>query len=373
MTDLYISDQAALIDFCQEIQTAPWLAVDTEFIRERTFYPQLCLIQIGLPHQTACIDPLALPSLQPLLDVLLNPTILKILHAAHQDLEILFYLCNAVLSPVFDTQLAALVLGSGSQIGYAALVQEQFGVVLPKSHTRADWRQRPLAPAWLAYAADDVRYLGQIYQKQHQLLEQRGWLAALNEDFQALTDPERYRLQPEQAWQRLRGQNRLRRVHWSVLRALAAWRERQAMMCDRPRRWIIEDAVMLELAQRLPKTEAQLQQMRSLSTATRERHGLALLAQIITACGEPSEQWPAWPRRPRLTPAQAVQVERLLEHATAQASHYQIPLPELAERRDIERLIVGEDCRLLHGWRAKVIGLELAALAAPAHQSNTMI
>ena len=156
---LYIVDQPALNDFCADLRGVSWLALDTEFIREQTYYPQLCLIQIASADRVACIDPLALPSLDPLLDLLYDPAITKVLHAAQQDLEIFYHLRGAVPTPVFDTQLAALVLGHGSQIGYAALVQQLLGVELDKTHTRANWRHRPLAPEWLAYAAADVGYL----------------------------------------------------------------------------------------------------------------------------------------------------------------------------------------------------------------------
>ncbi|MFZ1862467.1 MAG: ribonuclease D, partial [Candidatus Competibacter sp.] len=237
---LYIADHAALVAFCARLDRCSWLALDTEFVREQTFYPQLCLIQIAIPGQVACIDPLALPSLEPLLERLYDPSITKVLHAAYQDLEIFFYLGGTVPAPVFDTQLAALVLGVGDQLGYAALVKQMLGVELAKAHTRADWRQRPLPPEWLAYAADDVRYLEALYTRQLARLRERGWSEALAEDFQALTDPERYRPQPQEAWRRIREQHRLRGLPLAVLRSLTAWREEQAIQQDRPRRWILD-------------------------------------------------------------------------------------------------------------------------------------
>ncbi|MER2528875.1 MAG: ribonuclease D [Candidatus Competibacter denitrificans] len=367
MNPLYIVDQAALSDFCQQIHAVPWIALDTEFIREQTYYPQLCLIQIAIPSQIACIDALALPSLEPLLERLYDPTILKILHAGHQDLEIFFHLRGSVPSPIFDTQLAALVLGCGSQLGYANLVQQILGIDLAKAHTRADWRQRPLPTAWLAYAADDVHYLGEIYTRQRTALDARGWLSALAEDFQALSYPDRYQPQPQQEWRRIREQNRLRGPGRAVLRALAAWREDQARQHDRPRRWILDDSVLVELARRLPDTQDALQQIRGLPGTTCRRHGAALLELIASARQEPPECWPDHTRRPTFSQQGALQAAKLLQWIETRASHYGIDPRDIADQRDIECLLTGQDSRLLHGWRAALIGNELAEhLASPA-------
>lgn len=365
MSDLYIVDQPALADFCARLRDAPWLALDTEFIREQTFYPQLCLIQIASSGQVACIDPLALPSLDPLLDLLYDPAVTKVLHAGHQDLELFFHLRGAAPSPVFDTQLAATVLGDGGQIGYAALVHQALGVELAKAHTRADWRRRPLPPEWLAYAADDVRYLGQIYQRQSAALRARGWLDALSEDFRALTDPSRFRLQPANAWQRVREHQRLRGVQRGVLQALAAWREEQASQHDRPRRWILDDAALVELARRPPETLEQLRDVRGLPAGTRQRHGETLLARIAAARALPPERWPAPPSRRRFAPAQQAQTDKLLDLIAARAREWGIEPGAIAGRRDVEALLAGEDSALRHGWRAAVVGRDLLARSEP--------
>jgi len=299
MTDLYLIDQSAFADFCAGLRGAAWLALDTEFIRESTYYPQLCLIQMADPAGSiACIDPLALPSLDPLLDLLYDPAITKVLHAAHQDLEIFFHRFGAVPAPIFDTQRAAQVLGQGPQLGYAALVQQTLGVDLAKSHTRADWQRRPLLPEWLVYAADDVRYLPELYRWQQAALVAGGGLAALTEACAALTDPARYRPAPLESWQRVRQHQRLRGVQLAVLRALAAWREEQAIAHDRPRRWILDDAALVELARRLPETAAELHRIPGLPPTTRQRQGETLLGHIAIARLEPPEQWPTLPHRP---------------------------------------------------------------------------
>lgn len=356
---LYLVDQPALTEFCARLRGVAWIALDTEFIREQTFYPQLCLIQIATPNQIACIDPLALPSLDPLLDILYDPAVTKVLHAAHQDLELFFHLRGAAPAPVFDTQLAALALGQGYQLSYAALTQQLLGVNLDKAHTRADWRRRPLAPEWLAYAADDVRYLRELYPKQLAALRERGWLEALSEDFQALCHPDRYRLQPSEAWRRVREHHRLSGAQRAVLRALAAWREEQANRHDRPRRWILGDAVLLELARRMPMDMAQLQRIRGLPAATLQQHGALLLERIVAARAEPPDRWPSRPARPRLTPRQAAQVDEWLTLIAARARDHGIPPQICADRRDVENLVAGMDSPLRHGWRAMVIGREL--------------
>ena len=289
---LCLVDQPALVEFCTGLRGVSWLALDTEFIREQTYYPQLCLIQVASTDQIACIDPLALPSLDPLLEVLYDPTVTKVLHAAYQDLEIFYYLRGAVPTPIFDTQLAASVLGYGNQVGYASLAQRMLGVELEKTHTRADWRRRPLPSAWLAYAADDVRHLQEIYLRQQVMLTERGGMEALAEDFAALADPVRYQPQPQEAWRRIREHQRLRGVQRAVLRALAAWREEQAIRNDRPRRWILHDGPLLELARRMTDDWDGLAQIHGLPPATLRRHGSELLERIAAARAEPPEQWP---------------------------------------------------------------------------------
>ncbi len=370
---LYIADHAALVAFCARLDRCSWLALDTEFVREQTFYPQLCLIQIAIPGQVACIDPLALPSLEPLLERLYDPSITKVLHAAYQDLEIFFYLGGTVPAPVFDTQLAALVLGVGDQLGYAALVKQMLGVELAKAHTRADWRQRPLPPEWLAYAADDVRYLEALYTRQLARLRERGWSEALAEDFQALTDPDRYRPQPQEAWRRIREQHRLRGLPLAVLRSLTAWREEQAIQQDRPRRWILDDAVLVELARRMPATAAELPSVRGLPAAFRRQHEAALLSRIAAAKAEPPERWPTQPRRLRLSAEQTARANQLRELIESRAADYQIAPGALADRRDIESLVLGEESRLRRGWRAAILGKEALAriVAASSTSANT--
>lgn len=276
---LYIVDQPALLELCTHLQDAAWLALDTEFIREQTYYPQLCLVQIASATQIACIDPLAVPSLHPLRTLLQQPTTTKVFHAARQDLEVLHQQGITVTAPIFDTQVAAEVLGQDQQISYARLVEAMLGVHLDKNHTRVNWQQRPLAAAWLAYAADDVRYLRDIYRQQQQRLLATDKLELLQQRCAVLAQPENYQPQPARAWRRVRDYQHLRGTQVTVLQALAAWREEQAMREDRPRRWVLSDALLCELARAQPRTMGELGQLRGVP----QRYAAPLLASIAAA------------------------------------------------------------------------------------------
>jgi ribonuclease D len=318
---------------------------------------------VANPGVIACIDPLALPSLEPLLELLFDPAITKVLHAAHQDLEIFYEMRGAVPAPIFDTQIAATLLGQGEQIGYGALVKEVLGVELEKAHARADWCQRPLDAAQLSYAADDVRYLRDVYLSQlAQLrkLERESWLAA---DFAEMVDPARYSNPPQLAWQRLKGTNRLRGEQLAVLQQLAAWREEQAQRGDRPRRWILKDEILLDLARHMPQDNAGMQRIRGLEEGAVTRHGKALLQAITLGRATPQEQWPTVKQGARLPVEQDALVDVMMALLRERCREQAISPIAVAGRRDLEKLIMGErDIPLLHGWRAVIAGNSLLAL-----------
>ncbi len=362
-TALYIDTPEALQSLCAQLRHHDWLTLDTEFLREKTYRPRLCLLQVANPEVIACIDPLALPSLEPLLDVLYDTAITKVLHAAHQDLEIFFEMRGAVPTPIFDTQIAATLLGQGEQVGYGALVKEVLRVELEKAHARADWCQRPLDAAQLAYAADDVRYLRAVYQQQLASLQELGREAWLAEDFAEMVDPARYRNPPEEAWLRLKGANRLRGVQLAVLQQLAAWREEQAQRSDRPRRWILKDDILLDLARHMPKENHGLQRIRGLEEGTIKRHGEAMLEAIARGQQTPKEQWPTVKQGPRLPAEQDSLVDVMMALLRERCREQAISPSAVAGRRELEKLIMGRrDIPLLHGWRATVAGNALLAL-----------
>lgn len=363
MTALYIESPAQLTALCEQLRRHDWLTLDTEFLREKTYRPRLCLLQVANPEVIACIDPLALDDLSPLLEVLYDRSITKVLHAAHQDLEIFFEMRGALPAPVFDTQIAATLLGHGDQIGYGNLVKAELGIELDKAHARTDWCHRPLDDAQLDYAADDVRHLCEIYLRQRQQLTDLGREQWLQADFDELVDPARYSNPPETAWLRVKGGNRLRGVQLAVLQSLAAWREEQAQTSNRPRRWILKDEVLLDLAKQMPTDEGRLRRIRGLEEGSVQRHGANLLRLIAEAKQLPKEQWPTLKEGQRLPLQQEPLVDVLMALLRERCQQQRISPSAVAGRRELERLVLGEsDIPLLHGWRAAIAGQALQAL-----------
>ncbi len=358
MSPLLIDNPEALAEFVREAAGATWIAVDTEFMRERTYYPRLCLIQIATDAKAACIDPLAIEDLTPLFELLYDTRILKVFHAAGQDLEVLHHLTGRVPTPLFDTQIAAALSGHGDQCGYGRLVQTLLGVELAKGHTRADWAKRPLSDEELRYAADDVIYLRDVYRALHEDLEQRGRLAWLEDDFASLADPARYAPDPDQAWRRVKGWMQLKPAQQQILLRVARWRERMAMDRDRPRRWILKDDVVIDLARRKPRTLSDLARIRGMPPATVEHHGEALLTLVDEGLKAPAE--PLAPRTQRLTPEQEPTVDVLMAALRAEAARHDVSAGALGSRRDLERLVQGErELDLLSGWRGRIAGRAL--------------
>ncbi len=364
MTELFIDTPEALRTLAERLRGSAWITLDTEFIREKTFYPQLCLLQVANADVVACVDPLALAGrLDPLLEVVYDPATIKVLHSAHQDLEIFYHLGGAVPTPVFDTQIAATLLGQGEQVGYAALAQELLGVTLDKSQSRTDWSRRPLSPEQLAYAADDVRHLREIYQRQRAELERLGRLAWLAADFAELTDASRYAPEPFEAWRRLKGAYKLKGIQLVALRALAAWRERRAMTADKPRRWVLGDEHLLDLARLMPETPSMLERIRGLEPGFVRRHADAVLSAIEAARLEPREAWPTLPPRLALRPEQDALADAMMAVVRLRGLQKGVGAAMIASRKDLERLIIGDlDAPLLHGWRAGIAGREVLAL-----------
>jgi ribonuclease D len=363
LSTVFIDTPTPLAEHLERWQRAPFLALDTEFIREQTYYPQLCLIQIGDGERSACVDPLAGLELGPLLDLLEAPQSTCVFHAAGQDLEIFVRLRGRAPTPLFDTQIAASLLGYGEQLGYAGLMEKLVGVKLDKSLSRTNWARRPLNAAEIAYAADDVRYLAEVYPRLERELVERGRLQWLLEDCAAMADPARYRPSPETEWTRLKGLARLDRVAQHVAAALAAWREGIAEQRDRPRRWILAEEAVYALAERRPQSMEQLANLNVLPPKSLDRHGEALIALIADAAKIDA---PPLVVDTRADDTEKQRIKRLLDRARAIAAELGIPASLLAPRADIEALATARehaDVALLRGWRREVAGAELLALA----------
>ncbi len=292
MKELHVNTTEGLQQLCDAIRPSHWLALDTEFIREKTYYPRLCLLQVCNGDIAASVDPIALSDLSPLLDILYDPAILKVLHSAWQDLEIFQHRWNRLPVPLYDTQAAAHLAGIGDHVGYANLVRIMLDHELPKGQTRTDWSRRPLSELQLRYALDDVIYLGEIYLKLKEVLRDREDDEQLQQAFALLADPATYSTPPERAWQRIKARRYLGGVQLAVLQALADWRETEAMRADKPRGWILKDDVLVELSRRQPKTLNQLKRIRGLTAGVIERRGTHLLKLIGEALNLPEERWP---------------------------------------------------------------------------------
>jgi len=357
MQDIFVDSKEGLTKLCQQLRGQPVLALDTEFMREKTYYAQLCLLQVAADGIVACVDPLALASIDPLLDIIYDPGVTKVLHSARQDMEIFFDLRGELPTPVFDTQIAATLLGFGDQVGYANLVQDMLKVSLDKLATRTDWRQRPLDDSQLHYAADDVRYLFQLYHLQVKQLRTKGRLDWLTEDFTALSDTRTYLLPPEKLWKKVKGTQRLKPEQLAVLRELAIWREERARHSNRPKRWVLKDEVMVDIARRMPEDLVAMEKIRGLEAGLIQKQGEVLLAHIVKARATPPASWPQPSTDKRLTPAQDALVDLLMAVLRAQGAEHDVSPALLATRKDLEAMVRGEDeVAVLHGWRGELAG-----------------
>lgn len=360
----YIDTPEKLNALCQQIAKEPWLALDTEFLREKTYFPKFCLLQIATPEWVACVDPIALSDLNELFDALYDPRIVKVFHSSRQDLEIFFQLRGRIPEPIFDTQIAAPLLGFQDNPGYAMLVSSFLNINLSKAHTRTDWTVRPLSEEQLRYAADDVIYLCQVYTIMCQKLRELGRLDWLKSDFELLKDPELYLVSPEKAWLKIKGKNKLTGRQLSIVQALCEWRERTAQAEDRPRSWLMRDDLLLELAKLQPDTVNALANVRGINERTVNRYG-KMICQLIAE----AKQRPPIPLNEKGRPARKTQQqEAILDILTAlvrvRAEENSLNPAILATRKDLEVLLFNDDddCPLLHGWRFSMAGRELVGL-----------
>ena len=357
-----VTTSAELLHALDRLTDADFVALDTEFMRESTYFPKLCLVQLATPAHCVLIDPQALPDLQPLWNFLNDRSRTKVLHAARQDLEVLSVaMRDALHGPIFDTQIAAALLGQPAQIGYGALVAARLGQQLEKGHTRTDWSRRPLSPEQLQYAEDDVRYLVPLYLNLRESLEAAGRTPWLFEETRELEHPALHRTEPEAAWKRLKGLERLRPEQRATAKLLAHWREEMAIKHDKPRGWILADDALREIAERLPGTAQELESVRSLPAGVARRRGEELLA-VITKGREQGDNEPASSVPPRPEPQQLAMVTKLMNVARAAAEELKISPELLATRRDVEQLVFSRRMdRLNTGWRKDVIGDRLIA------------
>ncbi|SEP98104.1 ribonuclease D [Faunimonas pinastri] len=356
------TDPTEVAALCGRLKHSPFVTVDTEFIRESTYWAQLCLIQIASPDEVAIIDPLA-PGmdLAPFFALMADETVLKVFHAARQDIEIFVKLSDAVPRPLFDTQVAAMVCGFGDQVSYDQLVQRLAGKQIDKSSRFTDWARRPLTGKQLAYAAADVIYLRDVYAGLQADLEERGRTQWVSEEMAILADPATYRTHPEDAWERLKMRVKKPR-QLAALQALAAWREREAQQRDQPRGRVLKDDAIYELAIQQPRDAEALAQLRSLPRGfERSSAGRGILEAIASALALPEADLPHLPRQ-RPAPEHASAAADLLKVLLKMVSEqHRVASRVIATSEDLEQIAVNDepDVPAMHGWRRELFG-ELA-------------
>ncbi|MBN2823541.1 MAG: ribonuclease D [Coriobacteriia bacterium] len=361
---VYITDSQALSSFVASISDAKVIVIDTEFMREKTYYAKLCLIQIGVGEVIAAIDPLAISDLGPLWRLLERPEITKVFHAGSQDVEILYREMGMTPAPVFDTQIAATLTGQPAQVGYGQLVRSVLGVELDKGDSFTDWSARPLKQTQIEYALNDVRYLTELYTRLHNQLVEAGRLAWLSQDFERMADPATYDIVPEEQWRRVKRASSLDRKALAVLRSVAAWRELEAQRRDLPKRWVIGDESLIEVARRAPQDSASLSAIRGLGDRAVGRFGSGIIAAVADGLAVPEEERPRLAKRKR-GPKAAAQLSDLLGVLVRiRARDHGVAPTLLATRDEIESFAEGEreNSPLMVGWRHTLVGAELEAL-----------
>ena len=360
---VYVDTPEQLSELCAKLTNVSWIVLDTEFLREKTYFPKFCLLQIAANDTVACVDPLVLESLDPLFEIIFNPRITKVFHSGRQDLEIIYNLYGKLPGPVFDTQIAAPLLGLGEQISYAGLVAELLGVNLTKSHSRTDWTRRPLSPEQIRYAADDVIYLEKAYLFMLPRLEKLRRLSWLEGDFQELLDPSNYENPPELAWQRIGGVHQLKSKLLSIVQTLAAWREQTARSQDLPRGWVLKDDALLDLARQQPANIDELKLVRGIDERVVKRHGAIICRMIQEALGRTPQALEQKSRSGKKSVEQEAVLDLLMAVVRLRAAQNTINSSILASRKDLEQLFDGDPfARLLHGWRKTMVGEELSAV-----------
>lgn len=354
-----ITDSAQLAALCTRLSTASYITVDTEFMREKTYWPQLCLVQVAGPEEAVAIDPLAEGmDLAPLFALLANPAVLKVFHAARQDIEIFHHLSGHIPTPLFDTQVAAMVCGFGDAVGYETLASQLARARIDKSLRFTDWMQRPLTDRQLHYALSDVTHLRVAYEKLRRRLDRSGRLSWLDEEMAQLTDPVTYHGDPEDSWRRLKPRSSSPRF-LAILRELAAWREREAREKDLPRQRLVRDEALMEIAASAPSTVDDLARTRGMSRGTAEgRFGQAMLAAVARAQALPEEQCPTPPERVDLPRGMGPVVDLLKVLLKLKCDEHDVASKLVASSSDIDAIAADDEAPVpaLHGWRRQVFG-----------------
>jgi ribonuclease D len=361
-----IADSAQLVAFCARVAKADFLTVDTEFMRERTYWPQLCLVQVAGPEEVAAIDPLADGmDLRPLLDLLYDERILKVFHAARQDIEIFFHMTGRIPAPLFDTQVAAMVCGYGDSVSYETLAAQLAGARIDKSARFTDWSARPLTERQVTYALADVTHLRKVYDGLAKRLTTSGRAHWLQEEMATLLEPGTYRLDPVEAWRRLKPRAGSKPRLLAILREVAAWREREAQRRDIPRNRVIRDETIMEIAAHAPSTVEDIARLRGLSKSLAEgRMGQDILLAVANGVATPESEAPHLPPPVEMPGGLGPVVELLKVLLKMKCERQQVAQKLVASSSDLERIAADDDADVaaMHGWRREVFGEDALAL-----------
>lgn len=348
--------------FCKSLEHFPFITIDTEFLREKTYYPKLCLIQLSGPDKHAkAIDPLAKDvDLAPVFELLQNQNILKVFHSGRQDLEIFFNLTGKVVTPIFDTQIAAMVCGYGDSIGYEKLVRDVSGAQVDKSSQFTNWSIRPLSDKQIDYALGDVTHLCDVYLHLEQELEKRGRTEWVKQEKESLCNPAIYENDPYKTWERIKIRSPKAKT-LAVLRELAAWRELQAQKRDVPKTWIMRDDALADMAGQAPRDKKQLAKVRNVSSdMANGKVGEKLLKAIEKGLSSPQDTWPKPKKKKQLSASAVATIDILKMLLKMQSSENEVASKVIASSSDIEAIALDDnaDVPALKGWRREVFGAD---------------
>jgi ribonuclease D len=350
---------------CAKLSTAPFIAVDTEFMREQTFWPRLCLVQIASGDMEVLIDSLAPElDLKPFFDLMVDENVLKVFHSARQDIEIVHHLAGVLPHPIFDTQVAAMVCGFGEAVSYSMLVKRLLGRNLDKTSRFTDWSRRPLTERQLTYAAGDVTHLRDLYPKLRAQLDQSERASWLSEEMAILTDPATYELHPEHAWRRLKMRIKTPKA-LAILMELAAWREREAQTQDVPRSRVLKDDALYDIAGQAPRTAEELGSLRSLHNGfARSQRGRAVLEAVQRGLDRDPTTIPPLRRGEPMPPEAQAVVDLLRVLLKATAGRHGVAPKLIATSDELEQIARSDDAdaAALRGWRRKLFGEDALAL-----------
>lgn len=361
-----ITSSQHVADLCRSLAKHDFVTIDTEFLREKTYFPKLCLVQLSCPDKQAfAIDPLASGmDLSPLFDLLVNPNVLKVFHAGRQDMEIFFNLIGKVPAPFFDTQIAAMVCGYGDSIGYENLVRNISGGKIDKTSQFTDWSIRPLSERQITYALGDVTHLVDVYVGLKAELIKRNRLSWLDQENEILAAPQTYENNPYKAWERIKIRTPQAKS-LAILREIAAWREIQAQNKNIPKTWVMKDETLAEIAGHAPTNNEQLKKVRGISAdLAHGKTGEQILGCIKTALATPKSEWPAPDKRVALPPRVNAAIDILKMLLKVQCTEHDVAPKLIASQDDIEAIALDDaaDVPAMKGWRREIFGNDAIAV-----------